>query len=145
MGEYSKILLAVDFSQGTDRLCLKAASLAKQFSAQLGMVHVVEPIIVDSGYDFLPVSEIDIEDGIVKNAKKQLHALADKHGIPADSINLLRGATKKEILQLARDEAYDLIIVGSHGKHGVALLLGSTANAVLHGAPCDVLAVRIHD
>jgi len=39
----------------------------------------------------------------------------------------------------------DLVIVGSHGRHGVRLLLGSTANAVLHGAECDVLAVRVQD
>ena len=37
----------------------------------------------------------------------------------------------------------DLIVVGSHGRHGLALLLGSTASGVLHGAPCDVLAVRV--
>ena len=37
----------------------------------------------------------------------------------------------------------DLIVVGSHGRHGLALLLGSTANGVLHGATCDVLAVRV--
>ncbi|MGB1202845.1 MAG: universal stress protein [Alloalcanivorax venustensis] len=40
-------------------------------------------------------------------------------------------------------EIADLIVLGSHGKHGIRLLLGSTANAVLHRATCDVLAVRI--
>ena len=43
----------------------------------------------------------------------------------------------------AHQIAADLIVVGSHGRHGIALLLGSTANGVLHGAPCDVLAVRV--
>ena len=42
-----------------------------------------------------------------------------------------------------RPELLKGLVVGSHGRHGLALLLGSTANAVLHGAPCDVLAVRI--
>jgi universal stress protein A len=37
----------------------------------------------------------------------------------------------------------DLVVVGSHGRHGLSLLLGSTANGVLHGAGCDVLAVRV--
>jgi universal stress protein A len=53
------------------------------------------------------------------------------------------GATKFEIARVAKENTFDLIVVGSHGRHGVALLLGSTANAVLHGAPCDVLAVRV--
>jgi universal stress protein A len=39
----------------------------------------------------------------------------------------------------------DLIIIGSHGRHGIRILLGSTANAILHSAKCDVLAVRVYD
>ena len=50
---------------------------------------------------------------------------------------------RHEIQQLAKDQKCDWIVVGSHGRHGLALLLGSTANDVLHGAPCDVLAVRL--
>jgi universal stress protein A len=44
---------------------------------------------------------------------------------------------------LATEQNCDVIVVGSHGRHGLALLLGSTANDLLHGAPCDVLAVRL--
>jgi universal stress protein A len=50
-----------------------------------------------------------------------------------------------EIHRLARELRCDLVVVGSHGRHGLALLLGSTANDVLHGAQCDVLAVRLQD
>ena len=46
-------------------------------------------------------------------------------------------------LKLAEEQSVDLIIIGSHGRHGLALLLGSTANAVLHHAKIDVLAVRV--
>ena len=49
----------------------------------------------------------------------------------------------REAHKTAREQGADLIIVGSHGRHGLALLLGSTANGVLHGASCDVLAVRV--
>jgi len=47
------------------------------------------------------------------------------------------------ILRFAREQDIDLIVVGSHGRHGIDVLLGSTANAVLHRAHCDVLAVRV--
>lgn len=53
------------------------------------------------------------------------------------------GQPRQEIHRLAAEQACDLIVVGSHGRHGLALLLGSTANDVLHGAPCDVLAVHL--
>lgn len=145
MENYNKVLLALDFSEHTEMLCNKAVSIAEKHSAELVLIHVIEPIIIDSGYDFLPVSDIDLEEGMVENANKQLQEIAQQHGIAKQNIRLQRGSTKQEILSVAKHEGFDLIIVGSHGRHGVALLLGSTANAVLHGAPCDVLAVRIHE
>ena len=55
------------------------------------------------------------------------------------------GVPKQEIVQIAVQENIDLIVVGSHGRHGLALLLGSTANSILHYAKCDVMAVRLKD
>ena len=55
------------------------------------------------------------------------------------------GVPGQEIVRIAEQEHIDLIVVGSHGRHGLALLLGSTANSVLHHAGCDVMAVRLHD
>lgn len=55
------------------------------------------------------------------------------------------GSPKTEIIRVATENQVDLIVVGSHGRHGLALLLGSTANGVLHHAPCDVLAVRLQN
>ncbi|WP_339891630.1 universal stress protein, partial [Neptuniibacter pectenicola] len=55
------------------------------------------------------------------------------------------GQTESEIHRIAKELEIDLIIVGSHGRHGIALLLGSTANGILHGATCDVLAIRIKE
>jgi universal stress protein A len=53
------------------------------------------------------------------------------------------GAPKREILNYARDHDIDLIVIGAHGRHGIAILLGSTANAVLHGTHCDVMCIRV--
>jgi len=58
---------------------------------------------------------------------------------------MISSRPETEIHTLANEIGADLIVVGSHGRHGLALLLGSTANGVLHGAPCDVLAVRVGD
>ena len=55
------------------------------------------------------------------------------------------GPTKSQIQEIAESIGIDLIICGSHGRHGLSLLLGSTANAVLHHATCDVLAIRIKE
>jgi universal stress protein A len=77
-------------------------------------------------------------------AKERMDRLFNKYpDIHRGDSHLTYGQPRQEIHQLAKDQKCDLIVVGSHGRHGLALLLGSTANDVLHGAPCDVLAVRL--
>jgi universal stress protein A len=143
MGDYKKILLAVDFSEFTENLCQRAAMLSKVFNATVSYIHVVEPIILDMPYEVLPAESIELEQGLVRHAHARLRELAQQYGLNEEQIQVEMGSSKAEILRIAKEQEIDLIIIGSHGRHGIALLLGSTANAVLHGAPCDVLAVRI--
>jgi universal stress protein A len=69
--------------------------------------------------------------------------LGKRLAIDDDNQWLVWGVPNQEIVQIAKQEQIDLIVVGSHGRHGLALLLGSTANSILHHATCDVLAVRL--
>lgn len=140
---YQKILLALDLSANTQLLCDKARELAKCNQSQLALLHVVEPLVMEYAYDALPMMPVGVEEEMVKRARKEIRLLGDSLGIPEDRCWVALGGTKNEILRIAREFSSDLIIIGSHGRHGVALLLGSTANAVLHAAPCDVLAVRV--
>lgn len=143
MGLYNKILLAVDFASHTEALCEHAAVLAKAHGAELSVIHVVEPVVTDSAFDTLPPLPVDFDDVLVEQARKRLEQIRDQYGLSPDNVFLEIGVTKKEIIRVAAAQQTDLIIVGSHGRHGVELLLGSTANAILHHAPCDVLAYRI--
>lgn len=143
MDNYRKILLALDLAEDAEQVIERAAGLAQLCGAQLHLIHVVEPIIVDPAYDVLPALPAGYEQDLVKFARERLSSLAREHGIPVDRCKVAVGATKSAVVSEADEGRYDLIVVGSHGRHGLALLLGSTANAVLHGAPCDVLAVRI--
>jgi len=79
----------------------------------------------------------------MEGAKRQLAEACAPYKVPPNQQYLERGHAATQILQLAEDKQVDLIVIGSHGRHGWKLLLGSTANAVLHEAKCDVLAVRI--
>jgi len=144
MSSYKHILLAVDFSDATPLLLQRLSELARFYGAQISLVHVIEPIVIDPSYDVFPAVPLGLEQEVEAKARRELLKLADSVGGKAECCHVLVGATKTEILTLAKDLAVDLILVGSHGRHGVALLLGSTANAILHGAPCDVLAVRLH-
>ena len=86
----------------------------------------------------------ELQDRENLQALSQLRELGQKLGVPEDRQHLEVGITEKEVLRVAKDNGVDLIVMGSHGRHGLALLLGSTANAVLHHADIDVLAVRVN-
>ena len=84
-----------------------------------------------------------VQDQLHDTAKIQLARLAASLDVPPDRCHLVFGRPETEIHLLAEQIEADLIVVGSHGRHGLALLLGSTSTGVLHGSPCDVLAVRV--
>ena len=85
----------------------------------------------------------ELQDQLGKSARDQLTAYGSRYNVEAESQIVAIGRPESEIHRLAKELDIDLIVVGSHGRKGFQLLLGSTANGVLHGAICDVLAVRI--
>jgi len=89
--------------------------------------------------------EVEFGQELLEQSKQRLQQLGKELGIDQSECYVPQGSTRREILQLAEERNVDLIVIGSHGRQGIQRLLGSTANAVLHGAPCDVLAVRIKD
>lgn len=141
MDNYRHILVAVDLSPEAGAVLARARDVAARHGARLSLVHVVEPIIADPGYDFIPALPDDVETSLINRARQFLDSLQDE-AAPVDA-HVLVGSVKGEVLRYAQEQGVDLIVLGTHGRHGVSLLLGSTANAVLHGTPCDVLAVRI--
>ena len=86
-----------------------------------------------------------IQEQLDDHAHSRLQKYSERLDYPVTQHLVITGHTETEIHRLAQEKEIDLIIVGSHGRHGLALLLGSTANSVLHGANCDVLAVRVKD
>ena len=86
-----------------------------------------------------------VEEKLRSELKGKLDAYGEAYGIPAENRHFLSGTPSREIHRFADDNQVDLIVLGTHGQKGVQLLLGSTANSVLHGSNCDVLAVRIQE
>lgn len=140
MANYGRVLLAVDLTNECRRVAKRARALAS--SGELHIVHVIEPLSLAYGGD-IPMDLTAVQDQIHDQARVHLGGFATEFDIPAERRHLVFGRPESEIHRLAEAEEMDLIVVGSHGRHGLALLLGSTANGVLHGASCDVLAVRV--
>jgi universal stress protein A len=146
MQAYQHILFATDFTDEALQVGARAKEIAQRYGARLSLVHVIEPVVVSPGYDLLPVLPEVPDEVLQTSSQEALRRLAERLEIQDAGQRVITGVSTKEgILEAVRELGVDLIVIGSHGRHGLALLLGSTANAVLHGAPCDVLAVRIHD
>jgi|ADIF01.1.fsa_nt_gi universal stress protein A len=142
MGTYAKILVAVDLSPESEQVLQIATDMAEMNNAQIALMHVTEhpQAIFTHWSDYVvPYSEEHIRSQLFKN----LVELAQNSGISSDLVSVEFGRTVDAIVSRADAENFDLIVLGSHGRHGVQLLLGSTANGVLHHAKCDVLAVRV--
>lgn len=144
MSSYQHILVAVDFTDSVRGVLERAQQIARYDNAKVSLVHVVEPAPVDF-LDQTMLVDINLDELLMKTARQQMKTLSEKYDIAEADSHLEMGSVKSEISRLVDELSVDLIVVGSHGKHGLGLLLGSTANAILHGAPCDVLAVRVND
>ena len=142
MAMYDHILLCTDLSDESDQVAARAVALRDSCSAKLSAIHIVEPLSFAYGGD-IPMDFSNVQTEIHKQASKQLAAFANKYTIREADQHIVVGRAETEIHHFAKDMQVDLVVVGSHGRHGFALLLGSTANGVLHGADCDVLAVRV--
>ena len=146
MNNYQHILLAADFSEHGEFVAQKARYLATKYQAKLSVIHIVDNLpITDAAYGPVIPFDIDLNEELMNAAKRRLADLGKILAIPEDRQFLEMGSAKLEIVATAEEQHVDLIVVGSHGRHGLALLLGSTANGVLHHAQCDVLAVRLKD
>ncbi len=146
MNIYKHILLATDFSECCDDVSAKAKTMAENSSAKLSIVHIVDYLpSIDSLYGPVIPAEIDLTEQLLSSAKEQVASKANNLNIPNDQQWVELGSPKYEIVRIAEENQVDLIVLGSHGRHGLGLLLGSTANGVLHHAKCDVLAIRLHE
>ncbi|TQV81371.1 universal stress protein [Exilibacterium tricleocarpae] len=144
MAHYQHIIVGVDLSEESAQVLDRAVSMAAACNARLSIAHIIEPLTFAYGGD-IPMDLSEVQDQLQEQATEQLTTLATKAQIPPERQHVVIGQPASEIHHLAKLQHADLIVVGSHGRQGLALLLGSTANGVLHGAKCDVLAVRVRD
>jgi len=146
MASYQRVLVAVDLSSESDVVLNKAQLICGE-NAEIHLVYVQEPMdnvyvgIVPQSAAFSGLGDLEAQLG--EELKQKLTVLGENFSIPADHLHILNGSPAHEIHRFAKDNDIQLIVIGTHGQKGLQLLLGSTANAVLHGAGCDVLSVRI--
>jgi nucleotide-binding universal stress UspA family protein len=149
MIQMKNILVATDFSEASDAALSYGRTLARTFGATLHVIHVAEDVVMrNAGFGgesyvmLLPDLQRDIEDA----AKQQLDERLidnDRPAIPTKPSVLTSIAPAKSIVEYAKTHSIDLIVIGTHGRGGIArLVLGSVAERIVRTAPCPVLTVH---
>lgn len=143
---FRHVLAAIDLSEEAGEVLERARRIADEHQATLSVCTAVKPLThVYGGLDMMAYTQasVSFEEEAMNQARAQVENLAGSFKIALDHVHVSLGAPATQVVETARSIGADLIVMGSHGKHGLGLLLGSTANGVLHQADCDVLTVRI--
>jgi universal stress protein A len=142
MSDYRKILLVVDLSDDSQLVGERAKAIAACYQSEITLLHVVEYVPVEPmGEALLPT--VQVESELVDRARIKLKELAQRLSLGGPQL-IATGSIKAEIIRAAQKLGADLIVLGSRERHGLAILLNFTEDTILHSAPCDVLAVRLH-
>jgi len=144
--EIKSILFPTDFSEGSSQALQYATDMAKKYGAKLYILHVIYDIAKASGW-YVPHRSVDemykeLQDGAMKELEK--FGVAELSGIKDIARSVLTGVPHEEIMNFAKKNKIDLIIMGTHGRSGIdRILFGSTAAQVVRYAPCPVFTVRV--
>ena len=152
-GNYAHLLLAVDFEPESEPVVARARQLRDELGARLTLLHVLEHIppamesmyLGYSGEMALPADAVELEKELLDVARRQMDVLGGQLGVePADRL-VRTGSTGHLIDEVAAELGVDLVVMGTHGRHGLLGLFGSTARTVLRSSSCDVLCVKLSD
>ncbi len=142
-----RILYATDYSKASRRAREKAIEFAKDYKAELWVVHVIVPTTAYVSEQEFGGAELylKLEESARQEAEssmKRLMATLDKAKVKAKSL-LLRGSPHEQIVKAAKSKKADMIVIGTHGRTGLSkLFMGSVAGRVVSMATCPVLTVR---
>ncbi|HUL59432.1 MAG TPA: universal stress protein [Anaeromyxobacteraceae bacterium] len=144
MTTWRTIACAVDFSPPSRLALVEASELAKRFEAALTLVHVFEPASAATHDVFVAPPELFEQtvremERLLEGWKSEAERIA---GAPV-ATRVVVGTAAPEIVQFLRQGGFDLVVLGTHGRRGLAhVVLGSVAERVVREAPCPVLVVR---
>jgi nucleotide-binding universal stress UspA family protein len=142
----SKILVPVDFSSGSAAAVAYATALAKTLQSTVTLFHAYQQS--DSMNSIVPGADNKVDDennqALAQRFLERLRGEASKHTSVEMRVAVVHGSAAKEIISASRDGAFDLIVMGTHGRTGLQhVLMGSVAETVVRRASCPVLTIHL--
>lgn len=142
---YRHLLVPLDLDGLSRKVLDTAIEVGRLHGAAITLLHVVEYVPIKTGASRALPSSLDVTSEVAEQAGQRLNAISLPDDVAVRARRVEIGRIKSQILRVANEHDVDLVIIGSHQRHGLALLVNYTEDAVLHCAPCDVLAVRLPD
>lgn len=143
--EIKKILVPIDFSENSSKILEYGNYVAKQFNAGLEVIFVAQTFHDYSEFFEPHMPVIQFEEEIIASAKERMKSFLEENedpSVPCGS-TVLAGDVAEVILEHVKDEAVDMIVMGTHGYKGLEkVLFGSVAEKIVKMAPCPVLTVN---
>ena len=138
-----KILVPTDGSGHSVRAAEYAVGIAKEHAAKILAVFVIDNFVVDQ---FSRVSSRDnVEQDLKDSGQSYVNYIvgqAEKEGVTVESI-IVKGQPFEQILNIAKNQSVDLIVMGTTGRRGTdRILIGSVTQRVIEYAPCPVLVIK---
>jgi nucleotide-binding universal stress UspA family protein len=146
MKPFEKILTAIDFSESSDFAFEYALTLAKQFQAELTVMHVINEPVDLRGFYVPHISFEQLEKEIEEGAEKMMEKFCQTRmgDFTRYTTAIVAGIPYEEVLRKAQETGASLIVLGTHGRTGIDhLIFGSTAERVVRSAACPVLTIRL--
>ena len=143
-----RLLVPTDFSDSARHALTYGISFAREYKAELLLLHVVENLTVGYASDLFPVPMAEVFDEISGFARTELAKLAAQAREKEIAVRelVVQGKPSAEIIRVAKEETADMIVLGTHGKGMLdKALFGSTAERVIRRAPCPVLTVGLEE
>ncbi len=144
---FTRILVPTDFSDASDAALAYARAIGRQFSASVHLLHVFDDPFASGAFvaDGIGLMPVELRESLFKDARTRLADRLAAHAqlIPGSSSALVVGPASRRIVEYAAENEMDLIVMGTHGRGGLAhALLGSVAERVVRTAHCPVLTTR---
>ena len=143
------IVVATDFSEPAETALDYGRNFARAFAAKLHLVHVANDLAASAPVSEIPMDLTKVQAQLDAEAQASLDAAItedDQRSLTVEKVLLTSGTPSRAILDYATDIRADIIIVGTHGRGGLAeFFLGSVAQKIVRSAPCPVLTVRSHE
>ncbi len=141
---FEKVLVAIDLVNEPAHLLLEHAAGLRLDPPEIFVAHVVEPQYVQYSIDptFTGSLTQRMEEDAIASARQRVFDICESHGIPTDHQRISVGRTAERIHELAMELGVDTVVVGSNTRPRWMRMLGSTANAILHGSAVNVIVIN---